>query len=268
MTRLVIFTDLDGTLLDHETYSFAPAEPALKKLKDAGAPLIMVSSKTRQEMEALRDELGINHPFIPENGGAIYIPEKYDLAVPSTAVSFSGYRVIELGRRTREIAPLFDRLASRVPIRALSRLRPAEITALTGLSPEQAEAAKNREFGEVFVLDDPDVSESELASEVARLGLHLTRGGRFYHLLGENDKGKATRILADLYRDKYSQLITAGFGDAPNDRPMLAAVDRPYQVAKRDGSHESFNVPGLTRLSLPGPSGFNKAVLDLLEELK
>ncbi len=28
-TKVVVFTDLDGTLLDCATYSYAPAEPAL-----------------------------------------------------------------------------------------------------------------------------------------------------------------------------------------------------------------------------------------------
>ncbi|TKB45800.1 mannosyl-3-phosphoglycerate phosphatase, partial [Ferrimonas sediminicola] len=30
--KLLVVTDLDGTLLDHHSYSFQPAEPALARL--------------------------------------------------------------------------------------------------------------------------------------------------------------------------------------------------------------------------------------------
>ena len=73
----VVFTDLDGTLLDHSTYSFAEAQPALALLKSKNVPLIFCTSKTRSEVEYWRGLLGNNHPFIVENGGAAFVPENY-----------------------------------------------------------------------------------------------------------------------------------------------------------------------------------------------
>lgn len=266
MIRFVIFTDLDGTLLDHHTYSYAPAIPALLRLKETETPLIMVSSKTRVEIEALRVELENHDPFIPENGGAIFIPADYDLAVPKDAFEIDGYSVVLLGRRAAEIAGAFDRLAARLTVRALSRLSIKEVVELTGLTPAQARAAKNREFGEVFILDDPEVKESDLAEEVRALGLRLTRGGRFWHLLGENDKGRAVSILSSMFRRKYPGIITAACGDAPNDAPMLAAVNRAFLIARPDRSHQALTLPNVVKVPLPGPSGFNQAVLSLLEK--
>ncbi|MBU2548518.1 MAG: HAD-IIB family hydrolase [Proteobacteria bacterium] len=264
MLRFLIFSDLDGTLLDHHTYAWTPARPALRLMDETDTPLVLVSSKTRVEIESLRIELGNRHPFIPENGGAIFIPAGYPLDPPPAAVDLAPYRAVILGRRVEEIAIAFDRLAERLPVRALSRLDPVEVAALTGLTIEQARAARGREFGEAFLLDDPGIPESELVREVEALGLRLTRGGRFYHLLGENDKGRAVRMLADMYRQRQSPLITAACGDAPNDAPMLAAVDRPFLVARPDGSHAPMDVPGMVRVPLPGPAGFNQAVTGLL----
>ena len=93
MSRFVIFTDLDGTLLDHHTYSYDAARPALERLRKSEIPLIMVSSKTRIEIEVLRTEIGNREPFIPENGGAIFIPDDYDLSVPDQAIGSQSYRV-------------------------------------------------------------------------------------------------------------------------------------------------------------------------------
>ena len=266
MSRFVIFTDLDGTLLDHHTYSYDVARPTLERLRKNEIPLIMVSSKTRLEMEALRTEIGNRDPFIPENGGAIFIPDDYHLSVPDQAIEMAGYRVILLGLQTSRIVDAFDKLASKLPVRALSRMGTNEVAELTGLSPAQAEAAKNREFGEVFIIDDPEIEESILNREVQALGLRLTKGGRFWHLLGENDKGRAVSILSDLFRKRYPNIITIGFGDAPNDAPMLAVVDQPFLVARPDGSHQSLSLPKLTKVPFPGPAGVNHILLSLLSQ--
>ena len=74
---LVVFTDLDGTLLDHETYSYGPAQEALDLLERKRIPLILCSSKTRAEIELIQLDLRLRHPFISENGGAIFMPRAY-----------------------------------------------------------------------------------------------------------------------------------------------------------------------------------------------
>jgi mannosyl-3-phosphoglycerate phosphatase len=268
MLRLVVFTDLDGTLLDHNTYEYTPALPALNRLRKTSTPLVMVSSKTRIEIEILRKELNNNDPFVPENGGAVCIPDTTELPVPDAAIKMDSYSVVLLGKTAAEIAPLFNRLAENFPIRALSKMSAAEISRITGLTTEQAETARKREFGEAFILDDPNIPETELSEAVADLGLRLTRGGRFYHLLGDNDKGKAVTILTDIYRHLWENVITAGIGDAPNDLPLLAAVNHPFLVTGPDGNHRDLDLTNLTRIPLSGPAGFNLAVTRLLDRLR
>jgi mannosyl-3-phosphoglycerate phosphatase len=75
--KLVIFTDLDGCLLDRETYSFEPAQAALRLIREKEIPLILVSSKTRVEIEEYRRRLKNGHPIVSENGGAVFIPKDY-----------------------------------------------------------------------------------------------------------------------------------------------------------------------------------------------
>ena len=55
--HLLVFTDLDGTLLDHETHSFKRALPAIKILKEKNIPLIFSTSKTRAEIEEVKPQL-------------------------------------------------------------------------------------------------------------------------------------------------------------------------------------------------------------------
>jgi len=109
MPGTLIFTDLDGTLLDAAHYSFAPAQPALELIRSRGIPLILCSSKIRAEMEVIRNKLDIRHPFITENGGGIFIPDGYFAGVPDS-VAVDGYRMIALGTPYAEIRQQFVRL--------------------------------------------------------------------------------------------------------------------------------------------------------------
>jgi len=260
----LIFTDLDGTLLDHHTYAWDLVRPALKRIKQTQTPLIMVSSKTRLEIETLRQELANSDPFISENGGAIFIPNDYDLSLPSGAVKSGDYHVMALGLSTGKLTQKFDLFSEQFPVKALSRIDVTEVAALTGLSLDQARAAQAREYDEAFILTDKGISEETMTAAAYDLGLQLTRGGRFYHLTGGNDKGHAVHILTDLYRQKQPDLITIGLGDSSNDASLLAAVDRPFLVARPDGSHISMELPGLTRVALAGPAGFNQTIMELL----
>lgn len=94
---IIVFTDLDGTLLD-ESYSCEAAKPALDRVVRSSIPVVFCSSKTRAEIEVYRRELGIPDPFIVENGGAIVIPENY-FTFPYEYTKREGrYTILELGK--------------------------------------------------------------------------------------------------------------------------------------------------------------------------
>ena len=56
----LVFTDLDGTLLDHRIYSFEDALPALDFCRKTHVPVILISSKTRAEMDLASLSAGAN----------------------------------------------------------------------------------------------------------------------------------------------------------------------------------------------------------------
>ena len=65
--KFVVFTDLDGSFLDHSTYDYTPALPAVTRLAALGIPIIPVTSKTLAEIEALDLPFG-DGPKVAENG--------------------------------------------------------------------------------------------------------------------------------------------------------------------------------------------------------
>ena len=83
MSGAVIYTDLDGTLLDHHTYAFDEALETIKALKDRGIPIIPCTSKTRAETVSLMQAMDIHGPMIIENGAAIWVPQDWGLERPT-----------------------------------------------------------------------------------------------------------------------------------------------------------------------------------------
>lgn len=266
---LVVFSDLDGTLLDHHTYSHAAAGPAIEALAQRGWPLVLCSSKTRAEMTPLQAELGLVQPMICENGGGIFAPRGHEVCEVGGGwqAGPKGWMLWPLGMDYADLRQRFGRFQDRFAARGFGDMSDAEVAQLTGLDLARAGLARQREFNEPLVLPDPEQQETGFMAAAQAEGLQVTRGGRFYHLLGGGDKGRAVQVLAGLFKRLHPGIITAALGDAPNDAPMLAVVDHSFLVARPDGSHAVLGVPGLVRQEQPGPEGFNQAVLGLLAEL-
>jgi glycerate 2-kinase len=263
MNKTVIFTDLDGTLLDAADYSYAEALPALGKLAESGTPLVLCSSKTRAELEVYRKRLANVHPFIAENGGGIFIPNGY-FSIPFSAEKSDGYQLIRLGTPYAEIRNHFVRLRERLhaKVRGFADMTIAEVAALTGLPQNEAVLARQRDFDEAFVFDGNTDEEFLRAIEAA--GLRWTQG-RIFHIMGSHDKGRAVSMLISLYKKQYGGVASVGLGDSLNDLAMLEAVDTPVLVMHADGSYDKrVSVTRLLKTRLPGPAGWNEAVLKLL----
>jgi glycerate 2-kinase len=263
MQKTIIFTDLDGTLLDPVRYSFNDALPALSLIQARGVPLVLCSSKTRAEIVVCRQRMHNGHPFITENGGGIFIPQGY-FSAPVETASFDGYQLITLGLPYAEIRRHFvalrERLGARV--RGFADMTAEEVAELTGLACDDAILAKQRDFDEPFVFEG--APDARFLQAIEDTGLHWTQG-RIFHIMGTHDKGLAVKTLKALYQQEHGAISCIGLGDSLNDLPMLRAADRPVLIRHEDGSFDSrIAMAGLVKTQSPGPQGWNEAVLQLL----
>lgn len=261
--KMILFSDLDGTLLDETGYSFHGALPALSLVQAQAIPLILCSSKTRAEIEAYRLGMRNDHPFISENGGGIFIPQGY-FSGPLEAEASGGYWLITLGKPYAEIRNRFVALRQELgaKVRGFADMTAEEVAVLTGLSCEAASLAKQRDFDEPFIFDG--APDGRFLQAIEDAGLRWTQG-RIFHILGNHDKGRAVEILKSLYRRKHGAISSIGLGDGFNDLSMLQAVDHPVLVRHEDGSFDSrITITGLVKTQSPGPQGWNEAVLQLL----
>ncbi len=265
--KIIIFTDLDGTLLDAVNYSYEPAGEALETISELQIPLVIMSSKTKEEIELLRRDLRNNHPFVSENGGGVFIPEAYFPFPVHYTRKEKDCLIVESGIRITKLTEFLDRVTREhaFPVKAFHSMSLKDVSRLTGLPMDLAAMAKAREYDEPFLFEGNEDQWARLKELVESEGLVLTRGGRFSHISGSNDKGTAVRILMDCYRRQYTDTLIVGLGDALNDLPFLRMVDIPVLIQRPDGTYDSeIDIPGLYYASRPGPEGWNSAVLEII----
>jgi len=264
----IVFTDLDGTLLDGDSYSFAAAHEALSFLADKSIDVIPCTSKTYREVAGIRQQIGLKSPFIVENGSALFIPDGYFHTLPLELEQIDDYSVLQLGKTYSEILQALEHIKSEFSLKAkgFKEMDLAEISAKTGLPMAEAEVAKDRHFSEPFVLEKGSGLSDEVYAYAMEHGLRILKGNRFYHLIGDTDKGQAVIAAVQIYKLQNEQEVRSiGIGDSMNDLEMLKSVHIPVQVRKKDGSF----APGMDMKDLLctkgiGPEGWQEAVFQIL----
>jgi mannosyl-3-phosphoglycerate phosphatase len=260
---VVVFTDLDGTLLDSRS-EWTKAVPALQRLNAMSIPVVLVTSKTFAEVKAIRRAMSNESPFIVENGGALFARPEH-VRFPD-ARRRGEYSVCEFGIpgiRLRQML-VEAALESGCAIRASDQMTLAEWSRETGLSVERAMLEKTRSYDEPFRLVHGDLGK--LRRALSWRGARLTRGSRFLHVTGPNDKKTAVSCLLEAYR-RSGPIETIGLGDAPNDLGFLRLMDHPVLLDSPFANALHQRIPHARRAAA-GPLGWNRSVLDLLSEFK
>lgn len=227
--KWLIFSDLDGSLLDHDTYSHAAADALLAKLEQTQTPVILTTSKTRAEVEALRVALNNKHPFITENGAAVYIPQGYFKSKPEGCIERDDFWVYSFSQPRSHWLSILDNAKKIFPysFSHFAAMKEEVISQVTGLSLQQALQANTREYGEPISWLGVESAKQVFIQWLEEQGGHVLQGGRFLHLSGFCDKGKALVWLTEEYKKACASpvLKTIAVGDSDNDVAMLEAAD-------------------------------------------
>ncbi len=260
--KCIVYSDLDGTLLNHDSYSFDEAFEALSYLKTNAIPLVIVTSKTFSEVQPLQKKLNIECPFIVENGAGIFISSHSPLA--EHVHSDEEYIKVSQARSYLELRIFFKHLQQKYAIHGFGDMQIDEVMELTSLEKEDALNAMKRDFTEPFILKE-NVDIQALVQEAHEEGLDILKGGRFYHLISKGqDKAKAMLYLTHLYQEYYHNPFTMiALGDSPNDFTMLRAADTGVLIPRYDGTFADMQASSILKASSPGSKGWNSAILEI-----
>ena len=269
--QTIIFTDVDGTLIDFETYDCSVAKPWVQRLKEVGIPVVFCSSKTFAEQRDLQRRLDFESPCIVENGAAIIAPGGYWEDHPEgSIVGEEGWVRIELGMRSWEIRSKVMKIESMIgeSLIGFSRMPTEDLARRTGLDLLSAKRAAQREYSETLAIEKPESFWRELKPLFEEQGLACFAGGRFHTVVDIGvDKGKAIDYVSENWKQVTGESpLTIGLGDSHNDKPLFQAVDCPRQVQRPDGTWEDLGLPRSYLVEGVGPHGWVRAVSPLLQE--
>jgi Cof subfamily protein (haloacid dehalogenase superfamily) len=235
----IVFSDIDGTLLNAERESSDALKTEVARLTAKDVPFILVSSRMPQAMRWIQDELSISGlPLICYNGGLVRVDGK---AIHSVAIGLDIIREIAtLQRGTGLSVQLFN--ADEWYVESMDHYAEREKNN-TRVSPQvrslQATIANWNKRGlgahKIMVMGEPD----ELDKMIGRLEryfgarLHLYRSKDTYLEIASKRVSKLTGI-EQLLAHKYPGITledSIAFGNHFNDIEMLKAVGLGVAVA-------------------------------------
>jgi len=255
----IIFTDLDGTLLDHADYGYEAARPALAELRKRGIPLVLCSSKTAAEILALREDPDLHDcAAIVENGAGVLAAGARQAEPPPTHA-----RLLELlGDLPAELRDGFSGFSSWTRATLIER---------TGLDPESARRAALRDYSEPGLWLGDDERCRRFLAELQKLGIQAQQGGRFLTLGFPASKAGRMRAMIAAYRDsRGGPVASIALGDAPNDIEMLERADLGIVIPNPAHAGMPALAGGggvrIMRAKTAGPQGWNDSLLALLDD--
>ena len=265
--RILISTDLDGSLLGHEQYDATGINAQIQALSQMSIPVVFNSSKTIRECVHLQEALSLDAPFIAENGAAIVFredDERFDFSKHSSEQLASGRRIITLGTELSHLLA-FKYAYCPEAIDIVSGDTEA-LTRITGLDEASLEDARDRQYSLPMVLDSAQYALLE--TKAFDFGYRFEVGGRFKTLQGKHDKATALELVAAAFKraaDGSVKLI--GLGDAPNDQRMLEACDVAV-VVRREGCHHPMpQAEKVIKTKFEAPRGWIAGVEEALATL-
>ncbi len=277
--KYIVFTDLDGTLLDHETYSFAAALPAIEALQKHQIPIIPNTSKTAAEISVLQREIGLFDESVFENGGGMNVPKQaklYSLLNKNASefgaedVGDSGY-LLSFGAERSQVIEIIQKIRQQYGFNMvlLSEMSAQDMSDYTGLDLADAELSLQRLSAEPVVWKDSEANKETFCELVLAAGFKTQMGGRFIHVQGQVTKATAMTQVVGMYQKLYpdNEIVSVALGDAPNDLDMLEHADISIVIAnphseslKITRNQNVFYEPKL------GPEGWGAAMTKLMNQ--
>ena len=227
----IVFSDVDGTLLDSRQRMQPGTLYSIRTLREMGVPFVIVSARSPSGIRSIFREFGFTSPMIAYSGALI-------LDENGTLVHEEGYSTETAGRIIRFLEESFPRCVwnlfsqdtwlvkdRRDPwVReeeAIVRAEAAEGDA--GSLPPGAKAAK------ILCMCDPsETAEIERALKEAfpELSYAMSSDRHVEVMPAGVTKSSAVRILCRLW--KIPMESTVAFGDHYNDAEMLETAAMPF----------------------------------------
>ena len=247
---LVIFTDLDGSLLHRDTFKFDSIKDYIKSLINSGIIIIPNSSKTEREIEKFNEELGIELPYISENGSTIHGLNLINQNFPNEII---------LSRKKEELLKIFN---EKTPEKLLnkcvqiSKLSKKEQEKIFGQKDDKLKDALQRKYTLPLLFNGNNSEKNKLLKVLSSNSLTLQEGGRVLNLCDNTNKIKSMNRVIKILKKTEDKIKTIAVGDNYNDLEMLKNSDLPCLVFNDQFKLDKINIDNLIFSNKPSPEGW------------
>ena len=258
---VVIFTDLDGSLLHRDTFKFDSIKDYIKSLVSKGVIIIPNSSKTEKEIEKFNEELGLNLPYISENGSSIHGLNLITSNFPDKLV---------LSREKEELLKIYE---NKVPEKLkekcfqISKMSKKEKENILGQKDEKLKDALNRKYTLPFLFKGDKNDKNRLIKILNSNSLTLQEGGRVSNLCDNINKVKSMNRVIKILKKTEDKIKTIAVGDNFNDLEMLRNCDIPCLVFNDQFKLDQININNLIFSNKPSPEGWADVIKMALAKL-
>lgn len=236
--QTVVFSPVpDAPLTGQPSSTVAPE--VMAAFRDEDITLVFCSHRTRAEIEAVRQTVGVFHPFICENGAAIFVPGGYFGSAMANTRIVSGYQVIEFAKPHAYVVETLRRVSAHmdVDVVTFSDMSVEQIARECDLSLMQARFATRREYDEAIrIVEDDVVARNRLMRGLSTARLICTSRGEFDYVGTVFDAGAAVAALTALYRIVVGGVFTIGIGDCFVNPAVRCRVDLPVGLSSEPGA--------------------------------
>ncbi|MBD1144870.1 HAD-IIB family hydrolase [Pelagibacterales bacterium SAG-MED37] len=259
---VVIFTDLDGSLLHRDTFKFDSIKDYIKSLINSGIIIIPNSSKTEKEIEKFNEELGIELPYISENGSAIHGLNLINQNFPNEII---------LSRKKEELLKIFNEKTSERLINKcvqISELSKKEQEKIFGQKDDKLKDALQRKYTLPFLFNGNNSEKNKLLKILSYNSLSLQEGGRVLNLCDNINKIKSMNRVIKILKKTEDKIKTIAVGDNYNDIEMLKNSDIPCLVFNDQFKMDRINIDNLIFSNKPSPEGWADVIKMALEKIE
>ena len=258
---LIIFTDLDGSLLHRDNFKFDAIKDYIKSLVDEGIIIIPNTSKTEKEIEEFITELGSDLPYISENGSSIHGLNLINSNFPNKIV---------LSRDKQELIKIFNLKVPenlKAKCKFISKMSLKEQTNIFGLQKNNLKNALNRKYTIPFLFEGDKKEKIKLLNILKSSFLTMQEGGRVLNLGDNTDKVKSMNQVLKIYKKVESKIKVIAVGDNFNDLDMLRNCDIPCLVFNDQFKQDKINIDNLIVSNKPSPEGWADVIKTALVKL-
>ena len=218
--KVIIFTDLDETLLKENKYNYNILNNFIKILLKKEYEIIPVTSKTYLEVINLLKQIKYNLPFSVENGAAYYIPINksknyvYKKIVNPWAI------------KKNIIKKILNKSIFKAHwhnLKYIEDLSIVEQKEITKLNSKQLEAFNSREYSIPVLISGDKYFKKKFEETLFKYNLKIVFGGKLNNISGLHDKINSLSFFSNQYKKKLrnTKIITISLGDNQNDIEIL-----------------------------------------------